>query len=99
MRQRPGEMDPRRIDAVPYLVKEDLFPSRSFRRRQSVPALPVGADEEDFRLRYLRQDAWQGAHEHMVAAQRLQTPVDESDDRFRAVERSPSDRRAGVGGR
>src|SRR5215218_3936864 len=37
MRQRPGEMDPRRIDSVLYLVQEELLPSRPFRRRQPVP--------------------------------------------------------------
>src|SRR3954469_16818484 len=55
-RQRPGEMDPRRIDAVLYLVQKELLPSRPFRRRQPVSTLPIGADEEDFRLRNLRQD-------------------------------------------
>src|SRR3954451_17298302 len=98
MRQRPGEMDPRRIDAVLYLVQEELLPSRLFRRRQPVPTRLLGADKEDFRLRYLRQNARQSAHEHVVAAQRLETAVDESDDRSRAIEHSPSDRQAGVRG-
>src|SRR5215212_4712129 len=62
MRQRPGEMDPRRIDAVLYLVQKELLPSRPFRRRQPVSTLPIGADEEDFRLRKAtgRRPAWKG---------------------------------------